>query len=50
MLKAKIITGCADSILADSICNSVSTPIFSAFDSPRYTVFPGFCDVHVHFR
>ena len=19
-------------------------------DSPRYTVFPGFCDVHVHFR
>ena len=50
MLKAKIITGCADSILADSICTSVSTPIFSAFDSPRYTIFPGFCDVHVHFR
>ena len=50
MLKAKIITGCADSVLADSICTSVSTPIFSAFDSPRYTVFPGFCDVHVHFR
>ncbi len=22
----------------------------SRFDSPRYTVFPGFCDVHVHFR
>ena len=22
----------------------------TSFDSPRYTVFPGFCDVHVHFR
>ena len=24
--------------------------IRSIFDSPRYTIFPGFCDVHVHFR
>ncbi|MBQ8409937.1 MAG: dihydroorotase [Clostridia bacterium] len=23
---------------------------FSSFNSPEYTVFPGFCDVHVHFR
>ena len=22
----------------------------SVFDSPRYAIFPGFCDVHVHFR
>ena len=22
----------------------------SCFDSPRYAIFPGFCDVHVHFR
>ena len=22
----------------------------SFFDSPRYAIFPGFCDVHVHFR
>ena len=22
----------------------------SVFDSPEYTVLPGFCDVHVHFR
>ena len=50
MLKAKVITGCADSIVADSICTSVSNSDFSVFDSPRYTVFPGFCDVHVHFR
>ena len=50
MLKAKVITGSADSIVADSICTSVSNSDFSVFDSPRYTVFPGFCDVHVHFR
>ena len=23
---------------------------FSSFNSSEYTVFPGFCDVHVHFR
>ena len=23
---------------------------FSVFNSPRFAVFPGFCDVHVHFR
>lgn len=27
---------------------SDETKVF--FDSPEYTVFPGFCDVHVHFR
>lgn len=27
-----------------------SNSAFSAFISDRYTVFPGFCDVHVHFR
>ncbi len=27
-----------------------SIPEFSQFDDTRYTVFPGFCDVHVHFR
>ena len=25
-------------------------PSFSALNDPRYTVLPGFCDVHVHFR
>ena len=28
----------------------LSNPVLSAVDSSRYTVFPGFCDVHVHFR
>ena len=27
------------------LCNELSV-----FNSPRYAVFPGFCDVHVHFR
>ena len=50
MLKAKVITASADASVANAICASVSTPVFSAFNSPRYSVFPGFCDVHVHFR
>ena len=50
MLKAKVITGSANSTVANAISASVSTPIFSAFDSPEYVIFPGFCDVHVHFR
>ncbi len=24
--------------------------VLASFDSPQYAVFPGFCDVHVHFR
>ena len=28
----------------------VSASLLAAFDSPGYAVFPGFCDVHVHFR
>ena len=28
----------------------LSTEDFSSFNSSEYTVFPGFCDVHVHFR
>lgn len=27
-----------------------SDPVFSSLNCPQYTVFPGFCDVHVHFR
>ncbi|MBE7038921.1 MAG: dihydroorotase [Ruminococcaceae bacterium] len=28
----------------------LSSDMFSCFDFSKYTVFPGFCDVHVHFR
>ena len=48
--KAKVITASADLTVAEGICASILTPSFSRFDDPRYAIFPGFCDVHVHFR
>ena len=39
--------------LAQNLSASVEGVLSSelpVFDSPRYAVFPGFCDVHVHFR
>ena len=50
MTKAKIITASMGQSVADGIAVCISSPEFSRFDSPRYAVFPGFCDVHVHFR
>ena len=50
MSNAQIITASMDKSVSDGIRASISTPDFSVFDDPRYTVFPGFCDVHVHFR
>ena len=50
MSNAKVITASLDTTVADAIRASISTPEFSMFDDSRYTVFPGFCDVHVHFR
>ena len=50
MSNAKVITGTLGNAVAECIRASISTPAFSAFDNSRYTVFPGFCDVHVHFR
>ena len=50
MTKAMVITASMNQNIADDIRVCLSAPEFSAFDDPRYTVFPGFCDVHVHFR
>ena len=50
MSNAQIITASLDKAVADGIRASISTPELSVFDDSRYTVFPGFCDVHVHFR
>ena len=50
MSNAKVIAASLGQSAADAILAAVSTPEFSSFDDPRYTVFPGFCDVHVHFR
>ena len=47
--KANVITASLAASFAEAVCASISTDL-SAFDSSRYAVFPGFCDVHVHFR
>ena len=50
MTNAKIISASLGHAVSDGIRAAISTPDFSRFDDSRYTVFPGFCDVHVHFR
>ncbi len=50
MTKAKVITASLGRAVSDGICAFLSTPAFSEFDSSQYAIFPGFCDVHVHFR
>ena len=49
-IKAKVISGSLGTTFADSISASISGAALSVFNSPKYAVFPGFCDVHVHFR
>ena len=48
--KANVISASLGTAFVDGICSSVAAPELSAFDSDRYVVFPGFCDVHVHLR
>ena len=45
-IKAKVISASLDK----SFCDGFVSSGLSVFNSPKYTVFPGFCDVHVHFR
>ena len=47
-MNAKMIAGSMD-ISSRISCAALSDGL-SVFNSPRYVVFPGFCDVHVHFR
>ena len=46
MTKLKKIGFSNDRIVSSGAMAEVLVP----FDSPKYAVFPGFCDVHVHFR
>ena len=50
MTKAKIYDASLGSVFSDGVCSSLSVPGLSGFDSSEYVIFPGFCDVHVHFR
>ena len=49
-IKANVISASLNADFVDGVRASISTPELSVFDSDRYVVFPGFCDVHVHFR
>ena len=48
--KANVISASLGTAFVSGVRASISASELSAFDSPRYVVFPGFCDVHVHFR
>ena len=49
--RLKIQTPADDSSFAEAVRSFVSaSEALSVFDNSRYTAFPGFCDVHVHFR
>ena len=50
LTKARIFPASLDTAFADGIGASISSLELSVFNSPRYAIFPGFCDVHVHFR
>ena len=49
-IRAKVITGSLGASFSDLIGAALSSPGLAVFNSPRYVIFPGFCDVHVHFR
>ena len=48
--KPTVIAASLGKEFVDSVCASVSVSDMSAFDFSRCIIFPGFCDVHVHFR
>ncbi len=50
LTKANVFTASLGTSFVDAIGASISAPELSVFNSPEYAVFPGFCDVHVHFR
>ena len=53
-LKAQTIKAVTDCIGGNSFYSAVAEHLscdsVSVFNSPEYIIFPGFCDVHVHFR
>ena len=49
-MKAKFYASPLNTALGTSVESAISTSDLSVFNAPRYAVFPGFCDVHVHFR
>ena len=50
LIKANVVSGSLNSVFCDGIGAAISASALSVFNAPEYVVFPGFCDVHVHFR
>lgn len=48
--KAKCYTSSLMPQFAECVGASIAASALSALDCSRYVIFPGFCDVHVHFR
>ena len=49
LTKANVFSASLGAAFSDGIGAFISSEL-SVFNSPDYAVFPGFCDVHVHFR
>ena len=49
-IQAQVISPSSMPAFAEGVCASLSTGAVFLPDSPEYVIFPGFCDVHVHFR
>ncbi len=49
-LMANLVNPNGDPAFSSRVASILSSPEFSFLNNSRFTVFPGFCDVHVHFR
>ncbi len=49
-LLANLVNPTKDPSFSSRVVSVLSNPAFSSFNNSKFTVFPGFCDVHVHFR
>ncbi len=49
-LNANLVNIPSDPTFSSRVADLLSGPRFSFLNNPNFTVFPGFCDVHVHFR
>ena len=49
-MNAQIFTTALNADFGTSVACAVTASELAVFNSPKYAVFPGFCDVHVHFR
>ena len=49
-MKAKVVSPSPDACFHQRVVSFFQGDFLSFLNSPEYVVFPGFCDVHVHFR